>query len=132
VGTIKRFEDLEIWQLARKLYNKISPIAEKLKLLRAYRFSEQMKSSSGSIMDNIAEGFGRGSRLEFINNLTISRGESTELQSQMYRCLDDCVVTKEEFDEIYLDIDNLKGKISNLITYLNTSLIKGLKFKGRN
>ena len=51
--TVQRFEDLEIWQLARNLYNKISTIAERLRSFKEFRFAEQMKSAVGSIMDNI-------------------------------------------------------------------------------
>ncbi len=43
-----------------------------------------MRGSSGSIMDNIAEGFERGSKLEFINSLSYSKGEVGELKSQLY------------------------------------------------
>ena len=71
MATVHKFEDLEIWQLARKLFNKISKLAEKLRKNHDYRFAEQMKSSAGSIMDNIAEGFERNSRLEFLNSLSI-------------------------------------------------------------
>jgi four helix bundle protein len=132
VATIEKFEDLEIWQLARIIYNKISPIVERLRIRREYKFSDQMKSSSGSAMDNIAEGFGRASRLEFINSLGISTGETCELQSQIYRCLDDQVINSSEFEELYNDTGRLKGKISTLVTYLNECEVKGLKFKGRD
>ena len=68
MATITRFEELEVWQLARQLYNKITPIVNQLRAQREYRMAEQMRSSSGSIMDNIAEGFERSSRLEFVSS----------------------------------------------------------------
>ena len=64
MATVYRFEDLEIWQPARKLYQQVSKLAEKLKKNHDYRFAEQMKAAIGSVMDNIAEGFERNSRLE--------------------------------------------------------------------
>ena len=82
--TIQKFEDLEIWQLARVLYQKISIIAQSLREKKEFRFAEQMKSAAGSIMDNIAEGFERSSRLEFINSLGISKGECGEVKLQLY------------------------------------------------
>jgi four helix bundle protein len=57
--TIIHFEELEIWKLARTLYNSISIIVKRLREKKEFRFAEQMRSSSGSIMDNIAEGFER-------------------------------------------------------------------------
>ena len=132
MATINKFEELEIWQFARKLYQKVSSIGEKLRLKKEFRFAEQMKSSAGSIMDNIAEGFERNSRLEFINSLGISKGESGELKSQLYRCLDDNYITETEFAELYSETDILSKKIASFIIYLNGTQHKGLKFKDRN
>jgi four helix bundle protein len=131
VATVKRFEDLEIWQIERNLYQKISAIAERLRQKKEYRFAEQIKSATGSIMDNIAEGFDRTSRLEFLNSLSISKGESGGNKSQLYRLLDDMYIRNEEFKELYEDFDKLSGKIANFVKYLNNSKIKGLKFKDR-
>ena len=82
-------------------------------------------------MDNIAEGFERNSRLEFLNSLSISKGECGELKSQLYRALDNQYVTTSEFDELYEDLDVETKKLSSFIVYLNRSTIQGLKFKGR-
>ena len=129
MATVYKFEDLEIWQLARNLYKKISALATQLRTAHEYRFAEQMKSAAGSIMDNIAEGFERSSRLEFVNSLGISKGESGELKSQLYRCLDDKYVTESKFHELYEDADKVQKKIANFVKYLNNSEIRGLKFK---
>ena len=131
MATIHRFEDLEIWQLARALYRKLSKLAEKIKKNHDYRFADQMKAAAGPIMDNIAEGFERNSRLEFLNSLSISKGESGELKSQLYRSLDDNYILQIEFDELYEDTDKVSRKIANFVKYLNSSTIKGLKFKDR-
>lgn len=131
MATVYKFEDLEIWQLARNLYKKISALATQLRTAHEYRFAEQMKSAAGSIMDNIAEGFERSSRLEFVNSLGISKGESGELKSQLYRCLDDKYVTESKFHELYEDADKVQKKIANFVKYLNNSEIRGLKFKNR-
>lgn len=132
MATVHRFEDLEIWQLARILYNKISKLAEKIRRNHDYRFADQMKGAAGSIMDNIAEGFERNSRLEFLNSLSISKGESGELKSQLYRAIDDSYLDQIEFDELYEDADKVSRKIANFVKYLNSSKIKGLKFKDRS
>lgn len=129
--TVRRFEDLEMWQLARKIYQKVSIIAGRLRKKHEYRFADQIKCAAGSAMDNIAEGFDRNSRLEFLNSLSISKGECGEVKSQLYRCLDDKCVDQQEFDELYGEIDLLMRKISAFIIYLNKSTIRGLKFKDR-
>ena len=131
MATIEKFEDLEVWKLARIIYRKISKIAERLKSKHDYRFAEQIKASAGSIMDNVAEGFERSSRLEFLNSLSISKGECGELKSQSYRLLDDHYLDETEFKDLQKDIDSETRKLASFILYLNKSNIKGLKFKNR-
>jgi len=131
MATIKKFEDLEIWQRARNLCRKIYPLTLKEPISKEYRLADQIKGSSGSIMDNIAEAFDRGSRLEFINSLAIARGEAGELKSQLYRAFDNNFINKKLFDDLYTEADELIRKISAFIGYLNKTSIKGQKFKDR-
>src|SRR5687768_5973564 len=121
MATILRFEDLEIWQLARKIYKRILTISLKMKKNHDFRLAEQIKAAAGSVMDNIGEGFERSSRLEFINSLSISKGECGELKSQLYRALDDNYVDQKEFDEIYADVEVEIKKIAAFVIYLNGS-----------
>ncbi len=95
-------------------------------------FADQMKAAAGSVMDNIAEGFERNSRLEFLNSLSISKGECGELKSQAHRSLQDKYLNQTEFNELYSDLDVEIKKIASFIIYLNKSNVKGLKFKDRN
>lgn len=131
MATVHRMEDLEIWQLARKLYQKISKLAEKMKKNHDYRFAEQIKASAGSVLDNIGEGFERNSRLEFLNSLSISKGECGELKSQLYRALDDKYLDEKEFEALYTETDIETKKIAAFIIYLNKTNVRGLKFKNR-
>ncbi len=131
MATVKRFEDLEIWQLAREVENKVFEETQKGKLTKDYKLRDQMNSASGSVMDNIAEGFGRSSRLEFIQFLSISKGSGNELQSQLYRCLDRKYFSQEKFEELYGFVDKLCRKIFSFMDYLNKTSIKGQKFANR-
>ncbi|WP_407522097.1 four helix bundle protein [Lacibacter sp. MH-610] len=131
MATIRKFEELEIWKLAKELYEVISLLSGKLKKNKDFRFAEQIKSSSGSIMDNIGEGFERSSRLEFINSLGISKGEAGELKSQLHRLKIDNYINEKQFQELYEKADTLCAKIAAFITYLNSTTHKGLKFKDR-
>lgn len=63
---ILNFENLEIWQLARELCNDIYEIAQNSDLKSDFKLYNQIDRSSGSIMDNIAEGFERNGNKEFI------------------------------------------------------------------
>ncbi len=131
MATIQRFEDLEVWQMARKFAKSIFLLTLEEKFTREYKFKEQIKNSSGSVMDNIAEGFGRESRLEFINFLGIAKGSLNETISQLYRALDQALIEKEQFWDLYNEAAIIAAKISAFMIYLNKSLIKGKKFKDR-
>jgi four helix bundle protein len=83
MATITKFEELEVWQLARAFAATIYKITLQENFSKEYKFKDQIKDSSGSVMDNIAEGFGRDSRLEFINFLGYAKGSLNE-QSHNY------------------------------------------------
>ena len=63
---IERFEDLEVWKESRELCIFIKEITNTESFFKDFRFRDQIKASSGSIMDNIAEGFERDGKKEFI------------------------------------------------------------------
>lgn len=83
-------------------------------------------------MDNIAKGFGRGNKNEFVNSLTTAKGEAEELKSQLYRGFDINYFSETLFHELYTEADLLVKKIGSFIHYLNQSNISGHKFKNRN
>lgn len=131
MATIQKFEDFEIWQKARLLSQKVYPLTFKEPIASDFRLKDQMRGSCGSIMDNIAEGFERGSKNEFTNSLTIAKGETGELKSQLYRSLDNKYITEGIFRELYSLADELTRMLTGFINYLNKSKIRGQKFKNR-
>ena len=129
--TIKNFTDLEVWQLANELEKKIFQQLNTGLLSKDFPLKDQMNRSAGSITDNIAEGFGRGGRLEFIQFLSIARASASELQSQLIRCLNRNYISKEIYDELYELTDKTGKKIGAFIKYLNETNKSGTKFQNR-
>jgi four helix bundle protein len=129
MSTWNSFEDIDIWQLARAFCKDVHRIIQYDGLKKDYRLKDQIIGSSGSIMDNIAEGFERGGNKEFIQFLSISKGSAGESRSQLYRIYDCNYITEKEFLELKQKISMISGKLSNLIKYLKQSEFKGIKYK---
>jgi len=129
MATINRFEDLEIWKEARRLAKEVHLIAIHTELRSDLRFKNQIKASSGSVMDNIAERFERDGNLEFRQFLSIAKGSAGETRSQLYRVFDFEYISEQKFEALKTDYGNLSGKIKNFITYLNKKDFKGNKFQ---
>ena len=126
---IERFEELDVWKEARELCVVIKEITSTEGFSKDFRFRDQIRASSGSIMDNIAEGFERDGRKEFIQFLSIAKGSCGETRSQCYRALDYSYISKETFDQLLDKSIKLSKRISSFITYLKNSEIKGTKYQ---
>ena len=129
MGKIERFEDLEIWQKARIICNDIYKIGEVSQLKADYKLYNQINGSTGSIMDNIAEGFERNGNKEFNQFLSIAKASCGETRSQLYRLLDRNYITQEEFELQREKLTMPSKQIGGFMIYLQKSEYKGSKFK---
>jgi len=131
MAKIEKFEDLEVWQLARELCKIVYSLTKKNPFCKDFELVRQIRKSSGSIMDNIAEGYERDGNKEFIQFLSISKGSCGEVRSQSYRALDQSYISKEKFEEMYNKASSISKMLSGFINYLRKSEINGIKYKNR-
>jgi len=129
MATINKFEDLEIWQLARKICKIIFEYTSRTPFYKDFSLRDQINRSSGSIMDNTSEGFEREGRKELIQYLSISKASAGECRSQLYRAYDRKYITKEEFEELHKLLIQESQKIRSFINYLKGSDYRGVKYK---
>jgi len=122
------FEDLPIWQKGRELSKLIYEISEGGPLARDFKFRDQIRSSSGSVPDNIAEGFERGGNKEFIQFLYIAKGSCGEARSQSYRAFDNKYISASQLSKLLDLTKEISSEISNFIKYLRNSGLKGEKY----
>jgi four helix bundle protein len=124
----KSFEELPVWQKARELVNYVYKLTRNEAFSRDFSLVDQIRRSSASVMNNIAEGFERGSNAEFIQFLYISKGSAGETRTQLYIALDQEYISKEEFRKGFDLCRDVSGQLSGLIDYLKGSRMKGEKF----
>lgn len=125
---VTKFEDLEIWKLSGELYRYVYKITLEELFCQDFKLRDQIRSSSGFISDNIAEGFERGGNKEFIQFLWIAKGSCGETRNQSYRAFDSDYISQDILNALLRKTDEISRKTSNLIKSLNTSEYKGVKF----
>ncbi len=132
MATISRFEDLEIWKLARQQVKDFNELVETSSLKNNFALRDQMDKSSGSVMDCIAEGFERGGNKEFANFLLIAKGSNGEYRSQLSRCFDRKHIDLVKLENLVSNNEILAKKIMSFVSYLLKSNIKGIRYKPAN
>jgi len=130
--TISKFEELDIWQLARTQTNDFLLLVESTSLTKDYELRNQMNASSGSVMDCIAEGFERSGNNEFKNFLVVAKGSNGDYRSQLYRCLDRKYISQEKFDELHGKNIIIGNKLMSFISYLQNTNYKGQSRKQKD
>ncbi len=117
MATVTQFEDLQIWQEARTL---VKDIYDLTKGLKDYGFVDQIRRASVSVMNNIAEGFERGSNREFIRFLNISKASCAEVRSMLYLSEDLGYLETIKVDDLRKFCFNLSTSLNKFINYLES------------
>ena len=115
---INKFEDIVVWDKAKKLTVIIYRVFQKNK---DYGFKDQIQRASISIMNNIAEGFGRKNRKEFIRYLIISDGSCEEVKSMIYISKELNYISEEDFNIIYNSIIEISKMLNSFMRYLKST-----------
>ena len=117
MSTIKKFEELVIWQNARKLINEIY---KEMNGIKDFGFKDQIQRASVSIMNNIAEGFERYSDTEFRRFLDISKASCGEVRSMLYLAEDLHYLNNNTAENLRKDCRLISSSIQNLINSLKS------------
>jgi len=125
----KQFEDLLVWKGARELVNKIYLLTKKENFRKDFSLVDRIRRAGVSVMSNIAEGFERGSNSELIQFLYIAKGSCGEVRTQLVVAFDQKYISGEEMEQAKELAKKVSGMLSNFITFLKHSQLKGDKFK---
>ncbi len=92
---IRQFTDVRAWQSARSLTGLVYDLSDVMDSQRDFALRDQLRRAALSVMNNIAEGFGRRSHADFARFLDMARGSVCEVQSMLYVCEDRCDCPQE-------------------------------------
>ena len=126
MSSAKSFEDLLVWQKSRdftkNIYNPTNSWPDR-------SLQDQIRRASVSVMSNIAEGFERGTNLEFLHFLYIARGSAAEVRAQLYVALDAKYIEHSTLEHLNKEVKIISAMLYNLIESIKGSKLKGSKFK---
>jgi four helix bundle protein len=124
MAAITRFQDLDCWRKARELENYVFILTQKSDFSRDFGHKGQINNATGSAMDNIAEGFGRGSNKEFLNFLIYAKASTLEAESQIIRASDRKYITEHEFEVAFKKAEETVSSITNFMNFLRKDLAR--------
>jgi four helix bundle protein len=122
MGRIERFEEIKAWQLARILVGEIYKLTGNRTFSRDYGLRDNIQRAAVYVMSNIAEGFERNSRKEFIQFLYIARASAGEVRSQLYVASDLGYISPGEFSMTLSKSEETSKTIYGLISYLESEV----------
>ncbi|GMU26265.1 MAG: hypothetical protein AMXMBFR16_11700 [Candidatus Uhrbacteria bacterium] len=120
MATVARFEELEVWQRARVLTNRIYDLSDGGPFARDFGLKDQVRRAAVSILSNIAEGFESRTQALFIEFLGRAKGSSGELRAQLYIALDRQYLPTAEFDSALALAETCSKQLARLIRYLES------------
>jgi len=118
MSRIKSFEDLTCWQEARALVQLAYSASAVGELSRDFGTRDQLRRAALSVMNNIAEGFGRDSNKQFIRFLDIAQSSCMEVKSISYVLDDMNWLTSEHIKQLRARTDKIIVLTRGLIKYL--------------
>jgi four helix bundle protein len=121
MATIKRFEDLECWQEARKLVRLVYELTKRELFRKDFELVCQVRKSAVSTMANSAEGFHRASDKDFMRFLDYARSSVAETVSHCYVALDQAYLSEGDIDSVKDQAEVVWKKINRFVTYLSRS-----------
>ena len=117
MAKVERFEDLEVWRLARAVTSQVYALAKSTNLSKDHGLRDQICRAAVSVMSNIAEGFERRSDKSMMQFAAIARGSAGELRSQLYVALDAGYFSQEQFSGVYAEVVRIGKMLTRLIGY---------------
>ncbi len=123
----RTFEELHMYQRARELAGAVYAVTKGKEFARDFGLVDQIRWAAVSILSNMAEGFERGSKAEFIQFLYIAKGSCGEARAQLQIAQDQGYLGEDEYQRLYGLCKEISKMVSNFIAHLQTTEYQGEK-----
>ncbi len=120
-GSIKSYRDLEVWQVSIELAELCYRVTAEFPTEERYGLTSQMRRCSVSIASNIAEGYGRESRQDYVRFLRVSQGSVKELETQAVIAQRVGFLGADEAEALLIECDRVGRMLYALTRALNAS-----------
>jgi four helix bundle protein len=124
MAKIDRFEELEVWKLAREIVNEIYRVTRKQAISKDWGLRDQIQRAAVSVMSNIAEGYERGTNKEFVQFLFVARASAGEVRSLLYVASDQEYVERKTFDDLTAKLCMISKQLKGFINYLQATNLR--------
>ncbi|RMH89423.1 MAG: four helix bundle protein [Calditrichaeota bacterium] len=108
------YRDLEVWQRGMHIAQEIYKLTQDFPNWETYGMTSQLRRAAASIPANIAEGWGRRYRAEFIQYLRYANGSRTELETHLILSARVGLCTEETIQSLLMDLETLGKQLLNL------------------
>jgi four helix bundle protein len=119
---IETFEDLQVWQRGIELVKQVYLLTKEGELRKDFGLRDQLRRASVSVPTNIAEGFERYSRKEYVQFLNIAKGSAGEVRSLIRVAFEVGYLDKSKYEKFYSHAMELSRMLSAQIQTLNKSI----------
>jgi four helix bundle protein len=118
----KTYKELIVWQKSYQLSLIIYRFTRKFPKSEMYALSSQIQRAAVSIPSNIAEGYCRYSKKEYIQFLQISFGSGAELETQLMIAKDLKYISESDFSMANSLIIEVMKMLNSLILKIRSSI----------
>jgi four helix bundle protein len=124
MATFRHFSEIQAWKEARGFARTVYQVTSSAEMPRDFALRDQLRRAAVSIMNNIAEGFARGTDPQFAKFLDIARGSAAEAESMLFLLEDIAPPLAKHLPALHKQIDLIISLIAKLTTYLRSSSVR--------
>ncbi len=117
--SIRSFRDLVAWQKAFSFGMTVYRIVAMLPNHERFGLTDELRRGAPSVASNIAEGYGRGSRADYVRFLKIARGALYELDTQLLFSVELTYISTTVYDAAKMELDECERILAGLIRSLD-------------